>query len=231
MEYSLRCSCGNSLTVSEGAAGTDAKCKCGQVVPVPSFAELRTQAGLLTQLSVAPEAIRNMIASGSLPTKTDCGLCGIVTKDTADICVEWKVHTSASSATAFDAAASVFLGAQKYRVEIHRMNLRARLCPFCVADAARFQLVPALIGTTLGILIVVSAFWQPLTLLLLGVVPTCFIAGMRIAGRRRQRLLRSALLQEPIYKQVLEQEQFVEAKFQLIDGPKTAPAKWPADSI
>jgi len=41
MEFSLPCECGQHVTVSEGAAGTDIPCKCGRTVHVPSLGMLR----------------------------------------------------------------------------------------------------------------------------------------------------------------------------------------------
>ncbi len=44
MRYTVACSCGNVLQVSEGMAGSVAACRCGGTVQVPSLAALRGEA-------------------------------------------------------------------------------------------------------------------------------------------------------------------------------------------
>ncbi len=41
MEFSVPCECGQNVTVSEGAAGTEVNCPCGRIIHVPSLGMLR----------------------------------------------------------------------------------------------------------------------------------------------------------------------------------------------
>jgi hypothetical protein len=43
MKYSVACSCGNVLWVSEGMAGSATACRCGRTIQIPSLGELRAQ--------------------------------------------------------------------------------------------------------------------------------------------------------------------------------------------
>lgn len=75
MQFRLTCECGESITVSEGAAGVDMPCDCGRSIRVPSLAKLREQAGL-EAVPITPETrIRGMITAGELPGTT-CIACG-----------------------------------------------------------------------------------------------------------------------------------------------------------
>ncbi len=44
METSLKCECGESITVRRAAAGTEVTCECGALISIPSLAELNRQA-------------------------------------------------------------------------------------------------------------------------------------------------------------------------------------------
>lgn len=76
MEYSAKCECGHSMTVTSGAAGSKLSCGCGRTVTVPSLSELRSQAGQ-SAYSVSPElVIEHAIRTGEYPIDNRCVECG-----------------------------------------------------------------------------------------------------------------------------------------------------------
>ena len=231
MDYVLRCSCGSSLKVSDGAAGTSISCTCGKTVPVPSLAELRSQAGLLTQLNSAPQVIDDMIAAGKLPTRSSCAHCGVNAQETADIVAHWKTYTNVTSPSALNAALTVLWGVspQSHQVDSHSMPFRIRLCPFCVGKIAGVRNWPAFTAIILLVFIVAFFRWSGFTVLALPVVAYFGRMGVGFSGRQREELIRKTLEHEPIYKQVLEREEFREATFEILRLPaKSAQQQWPS---
>ena len=90
MEFSVSCDCGQSITVSEGSAGSNQKCPCGKIIQVPSLAKLRTQLGLPP---VEPEPdieVLALVKAGALPPGTciGCGLEGTSVLPMEAVCEE-----------------------------------------------------------------------------------------------------------------------------------------------
>jgi hypothetical protein len=80
MSYSVACSCGQRLAVTQNEAGTQKPCACGREVAVPSLRELRQRAG--EPVTRTPElVIQSMLRAGTLPDTSDCGLCASPTRD------------------------------------------------------------------------------------------------------------------------------------------------------
>jgi hypothetical protein len=75
MDFPIQCPCGLTLTVSEAAAGRDARCACGRDVPVPPWTELRERAGL-PRYHVSPEImVEHILSTGELPFDEKCIRC------------------------------------------------------------------------------------------------------------------------------------------------------------
>jgi hypothetical protein len=232
MEYSIRCSCGEKITFAEGAAGTNIRCACGATLSVPSMAQLRSQVGLLSQTACAPEVICGMIAAGSLPTRSDCARCGLATTETVDIRAEWKLFTDDTPVSALSTAMGVLLGTEnkRYRVQTSWLNFRVRMCSFCSRsrEIARATLGPGLVMVILlSVASVVMAFWTPWSLMIFAyLIPWWFIT-FRWRDRRRQKLIRKLIAQEPIYNQLLEQDELSEAVFQMVSVTQSGASTWP----
>jgi hypothetical protein len=142
MEFSLPCKCGRFVTVTEGAAGAKVPCQCGQTVPVPNLAELRSQAGLLTQVS--PDVIHEMIVAGDLPTLQACVACGARRAGFADVGAIW-VEVSGPAPGVWVSLNPLFLllnvveflfAFLARQTRSFQMRLRITLCPHC-RDAGR----------------------------------------------------------------------------------------------
>src|SRR5262245_57451312 len=83
MEYRVACECGDSVSVTETAAGAKVPCRCGRTVVVPSLRELRRQAGEPEE-SLPPElVVETLLLAGKLPEEDHCVLCGSPTQGTA----------------------------------------------------------------------------------------------------------------------------------------------------
>src|SRR5204862_1500612 len=81
MDFHLKCSCGNTVVVTEAAAEGAARCPCGQAVPVPPLTELRRQAGL-PAYNISPELeIEYLLEDGATPGGKTCVRCGTATDD------------------------------------------------------------------------------------------------------------------------------------------------------
>src|SRR5712692_6981458 len=88
MDFHLSCECGESVTVTEAAAGREIDCDCGRTIKVPSFRELRERAGL-PGTNVSPALIiSNMLAKGELYPPADCVWCGVESDDVLQFNVE-----------------------------------------------------------------------------------------------------------------------------------------------
>jgi hypothetical protein len=76
IRFRVDCSCGQHLSVSEGAAGAKLRCECGRDVTVPGLNELLARAELPPH-RLSPELmIEHMIATGALPDGDCCVECG-----------------------------------------------------------------------------------------------------------------------------------------------------------
>ncbi len=151
MDYSLPCKCGRSVTVTEGAAGSNVPCECGQGVPVPTRAQLRSQAGMLTH--VAPQVINEMIAAGDLPTLQTCAGCGIRTARSADVGATW-VEGDGPAPGVWISLNPLFLLLNLFELLFaflarktwkYQMRLRIRLCPACGVIRRRETEIEALV--------------------------------------------------------------------------------------
>jgi hypothetical protein len=101
MDFRISCSCGHSITVTEGAAGRAIDCPCGRVIKVPSFKEMRLQAGL-PAYNISPEAeIEQMLPAGQLPGSKTCVVCGKETDNSIQVLTEceraWSKHSGGFS--------------------------------------------------------------------------------------------------------------------------------------
>jgi hypothetical protein len=75
VEFGVTCECGQTGTVSQGAAGTSVSCPCGRTVPVPSLRELQRLAGV-ERAQPSPElVVEVMLAKRQLPQERHCVLC------------------------------------------------------------------------------------------------------------------------------------------------------------
>jgi hypothetical protein len=75
MDFRIKCPCGLSITVSEAAAGGEARCACGQMVRIPEWTELRERAGL-PRYNLSPElVIENFLIRGEVPFDDKCVKC------------------------------------------------------------------------------------------------------------------------------------------------------------
>lgn len=79
MDFNVGCPCGRQFTVTEGAAGTDRRCDCGNTVAIPSLAALRVSAGL-PAIEISPwQVIHQKLLNGDLPPR-GCVVCGMDTQ-------------------------------------------------------------------------------------------------------------------------------------------------------
>jgi hypothetical protein len=69
-------------------AGTAVRCECGESVPVPSLSKLRAAVGIGSYESGAIDAIRRMLAEGTLPWGETCAVSGRPTRDVLRIEVQ-----------------------------------------------------------------------------------------------------------------------------------------------
>jgi hypothetical protein len=85
MDFRIPCPCGNQVTVTEAAADGTARCPCGRELSVPSWRELRLQAGL-PPYSISPEKmIEHLLLAGQLPGTRACSKCGTPTDSTIPV--------------------------------------------------------------------------------------------------------------------------------------------------
>lgn len=101
MQYLMDCPCGESVTVSESAAGSTVACPCGRTLAVPSLRELRSRAGLPDALPPPEMAVEALLLAGKLPEEDRCVLCGAATEQSVCCAVECeraRVDSGAPSA-------------------------------------------------------------------------------------------------------------------------------------
>src|SRR6476469_5233138 len=75
MNVTLRCECGEPVSVTERAAGLRFPCRCGRSITVPPLARLRELAG---EPPIPPDPVAEVahgLAAGLLPPK-ECVGCG-----------------------------------------------------------------------------------------------------------------------------------------------------------
>ena len=88
MNLVVPCECGELVSVTEGDAGGRLTCRCGRTVVVPSFRELRRQAGVPPK-ELAPELVLEaLLLAGKLPDEQECVFCSEVTSGCAICFVE-----------------------------------------------------------------------------------------------------------------------------------------------
>jgi hypothetical protein len=88
MNLSILCECGESVSVTEGDAGSRVTCRCGRTVVVPSFRELRRQAGVPVSKPTPEMALEALLLAGKLPEEEECVLCSEVTSGCATCLVD-----------------------------------------------------------------------------------------------------------------------------------------------
>jgi len=76
MTFNLDCTCGRSVSVSAGQAGTTVACECGQTVAVPSLGRLRELAGRGRYEAGTIDRIHGMLKNGQLPAGDRCAVSG-----------------------------------------------------------------------------------------------------------------------------------------------------------
>ena len=115
-QWSSRYRVRNSLTVPEGAAGTQTECACGRTVDIPSLTELRVLAGLPPQPPNAAVMIGIYAAEGTLPSRKTCASCDAATNDVVTITAECEIASqggtldAGGSSLGFLAFLSLFFG-------------------------------------------------------------------------------------------------------------------------
>jgi hypothetical protein len=88
MDFSVTCSCGNSISVSAANAGGDVRCACGKLITVPSLSDLREGIGHTKYDLGIVGRVRKAIADKELPSGRVCLKCGIETTSTLCFSVE-----------------------------------------------------------------------------------------------------------------------------------------------
>lgn len=223
MEFTLQCNCGNSLTVPEGAAGTQGQCSCGRAIDIPSLTELRVLAGLPPQPPNPAVMIGVYTAEGSLPSRTTCAGCDAATSDVVTITAECEIAShggtmdTGGSSMAVLAFLGLFFGMWivvfrqiRESQEKPREHGDSRIvhCPVRICSVCRAELVrnpawltwAAVIQVVLGIGI--AMMWSGWgAVLLASALITWWIE--LAAQKRQQAELKVLMSQEPIYEQLL----------------------------
>lgn len=218
MDFHVSCQCGESLRVSEGAAGARLNCSCGRVVVVPSLSELREQAGLAANQPSAKLVIESMLAGGELPTATTCAHCDRDANETVYLTAECeKAFGSEPDRTAAILAILIF-GLWGWLVYLFRtreatefgdnviLHLPVRLCPDCRrsllggSNTGGFGLIAALLGACGVVTMIVWSKWGGLFL-----VGSFFALVTKFIARMRQdRQYKWLLGHESIYGRLLD---------------------------
>jgi len=76
MGFSVRCECGETLSVSASDAGTTIACSCRRTLEVPRLSALRATAGSADDFGSVLERVRSLIKRGELPSNSICPLTG-----------------------------------------------------------------------------------------------------------------------------------------------------------
>ena len=88
MAFTIDCSCGRKLSVDAGDAGIKLRCTCGNVNTVPSLTELRRAAGLPDYEMSAADKVKQLCATGELPSGDHCARCGCGTLEVLLVGIE-----------------------------------------------------------------------------------------------------------------------------------------------
>jgi hypothetical protein len=88
VSFNLSCSCGRSVSVSAGQAGTTVACECGQTIAVPSLGTLRELSGRERYEAGTIDTIHAMRQKGLLPAGERCAVSGELTQDFVVLWVE-----------------------------------------------------------------------------------------------------------------------------------------------
>jgi hypothetical protein len=83
-QFSLKCQCGQTVTVAASEAGSTVECLCGAEVKVPSLGRLREMVGKDPYESGPADMIRRMVQTGELPAGRTCAHSRKPTDDVLD---------------------------------------------------------------------------------------------------------------------------------------------------
>lgn len=163
MDFQLRCSCGQDVSVTEGSAGAVVACACGRAIDVPGLKELRSQAGL-APYDPSPELVlESLLARGALPEERVCVECGVTTDGVVHVRVEceraWRKRSGAFGGRMwflllfvpfiFVPIAIYLLWRADEGREVAREKayvLPLRLCPMCALGLKGKAAIKALLG-------------------------------------------------------------------------------------
>ncbi len=87
MKHAILCTCGQSISVSEGNAGGMVPCPCGLQVEVPTLRELRKLQGGNNQQIQPERVIQALLVSKNLPEELACLFC----RQNTDLVVRCRV--------------------------------------------------------------------------------------------------------------------------------------------
>jgi hypothetical protein len=88
VDFQIDCSCGQKVTVNEGAADGTANCACGQTIRVPSLKVLRVRVGLPAFHFPPEQMIEAILSSGEIPWGRSCVHCEAETDHVAHVLTE-----------------------------------------------------------------------------------------------------------------------------------------------
>lgn len=210
MEFTVSCSCGRVQTVSEGSAGARIACACGEMVDVPSLAQLRKQAGL-SAVEVAVEfQIARLVETRELPPPS-CIMCGSNSADQmsfAAICEQIYVQKSGGFSW-FTLLCSLgnFMAWRPTEISMHGRNTIVPT-PVSACDHCRRQLM----HTSSQVFAALLALAGVVAMLMLSRQSGMIFFGLAFvayfysgwSNKHRQRALKQWLGQIPLYKQLFD---------------------------
>jgi hypothetical protein len=216
-EFQVECTCGGSVTVSEGMAGTLRRCACGREVAVPTLAELRRQAGLPAYEASPVMLIEHLLSTGELPIVGPCARCGHPDSEVLEAVVECerlRVRRWGKGEVDFKASAfTMLLGALVFRRRAEEttgqdldVSTPLRVCAPCrkvlcwPSAATGFRILKFVLA---AVALLALAGWPLLGAGLLGAALAAWVVE-RQARKAQQRALRQALGSVAVYGRLLE---------------------------
>jgi hypothetical protein len=219
MDFTISCECGEEVSVSEWAAGSQIECGCGSTVKVPSLARLRADAGLASMDVPVAIQVSHLLESGELPTNT-CIACQSSSTDVIPLVADCEqVHVQESGGSFFLNVLGIlifgwwiFFLFGKKQTHIHGREtiipVPASVCHDCQRRLFQSQSNPSLyvFATVFWAVIVFASFlfhWA------CGVVAVfCGIVLWRVfasnSAARKQQTIKETLGSIPIYRKVFE---------------------------